>query len=69
MMKKIIFGLIVVVCLWSTGCQTLTRDSDQEIRNYSLVADLNRRMLTEDVDSMLLLDKPSSLNKWHVPAE
>jgi hypothetical protein len=69
MIKKIVFALAIVAGLWSAGCETMTRDSDQQIRKYSRISDINRRMLAEDVDTILLLDAPSSLTHWQVPKE
>ena len=48
------------------GCQTMTRDSEQQIHKYSRVSELNRRMFAEDVDTFLLLDEPSALTSWHI---
>jgi len=55
---------VLAACLG--GCQTLTRDSDQQIKKYGRIADMNRRLLAEDMDSLLLLDQPSSLTRYHI---
>ena len=48
------------------GCQTLSSDKEMQIRKYSRISDLNRRMLHEDVEAIMLLDRPSNLSRWHV---
>lgn len=64
MVRRILIIGMAGVGLLLTGCQTMTMDSEQHIRHYSRVADLNRRMLAEDVDALLLLDQPSSLTHY-----
>jgi hypothetical protein len=65
--------IIVITCSLLlgliAGCQTLSRDKPQQIRKYSRISELNRRMAAEDVDKWLLLDRPSGLSQWHVPAD
>ncbi len=65
-MKYAMVILLVAIGGILGGCQSMTRDSDQQIRKYSRVADVNRRLLTEDMDVILLLDKPSTLTNWHI---
>jgi len=65
-MKYAMVVVLLAIGGFLGGCQTLTRDSDQQIRKYSRVADVNRRLLAEDVDTLLLLDEPSTLTEWHV---
>jgi len=69
MWKVIITVLFLALGLFPAGCQTVTRTKEQQIRKYSRIADLNRRMLAEDIDALLLLDEPSSLTQWHVPVK
>lgn len=61
--------LIAAVGLVLGGCETMTRDSDMQIRKYSRIAEINRRLLAEDIDRILLLDKPSSLSRWPIVPE
>jgi len=41
-------------------------DKEQQVRKYSRISDMNRRMLADDIDAVFLLDKPSQLTRWHV---
>ena len=66
MRKIMIAALVLTLGFVLSGCQTMTRDSEQQIQKYSRISDLNRRMLTEDVDALLLLDQPSNLSWYHV---
>ena len=69
MIRRIAAAVVIVVvgiCLFLTGCQTLSTDKEQQIRKYSRTADINRRLITEDLDSFWLLDRPSNLTQWHV---
>ena len=66
MRKIVIAALVLTLGFALSGCQTTTRDSEQQIQKYSRISDMNRRMLAEDVDALLLLDEPSSLSWWHV---
>ncbi|MBN2375362.1 MAG: hypothetical protein JXD22_03105 [Sedimentisphaerales bacterium] len=65
MRKIMIAALVLTMGFVLSGCQTMTRDSEQQIQKYSRVSDMNRRMLAEDVDAIMLLDEPSSLSWWH----
>ena len=66
MRKIMIAALVLTLGFVLSGCQTMTHDSEQQIQKYSRISDMNRRMLTEDVDAILLLNEPSSLSWWHV---
>lgn len=66
-MQKVIATIVLLsIAILLGGCQTLARDEQQQIRKYSRISDINRRMFAEDVDAYLLLDKPSSLTQWVV---
>jgi len=63
------FALAVIMLslgLLLAGCQTMTMDKEQQVRKYSRISDMNRRMLADDIDAVFLLDKPSQLTRWHV---
>ena len=66
MRKIMITALILTLGFALSGCQTMTRDSEQQVQKYSRMSDLNRRMLAEDIDAILLLDQHSNLSWWHV---
>ena len=66
MIRMMITAVLLVGVTSLLGCQTLTRDREQQITKYSRISDLNRRMLNEDLDRIFLLDRPSSLSRWHV---
>jgi len=65
MLRVMLVGLLVVVGLFLSGCQTMTHDKEQQIRKYSRIADVNRRLFNEDIHSIFLLDEPSGLTSWH----
>lgn len=71
-MSKVVFSTIfcglLALLVFAGGCKTLSRDGELQIRKYSRLSDLNRRMLAEDVDKYLLLDRPSRLTELHVIA-
>jgi hypothetical protein len=62
-----VFGLTVLLA----GCQNYSHihscNKEEKIRRFSRIAELNSRMLVSDLDTYLLLDKPSSLSHWHMP--
>ena len=64
-------GLILIALAGLTlgGCQSMTRNKEQQARKHDRVTDINMRLLAEDFDAIMLLDKPSALSKWHVPFE
>ena len=45
------------------------KQKEQQMQKYSRMHDINRRLLAEDMDSILLMDGPSSLRPWHIPFE
>ena len=66
MIRLLIVALLLCAALLLGGCQTLTSDSAQETQKYSRIADLNRRMLTDDMNAVFLLERPSRLSNFHV---
>ena len=62
-----VFGLTVLLA----GCQNYSYirsdNREEKIRQFSRIAEMNSRMLGSDLDTYLLLDKPSSLSHWHMP--
>ena len=65
-LAKSVFCILLILTICLGGCQSLSRDKQQQIRKYSRISDLNRRMLVEDLDKIILLDRPSRLSEWHV---
>ena len=65
MVRAFVIGLLVICGAFLAGCQTTTRNEEQQIRKYSRIADINRRMFAEDMDAIFLLDRPSDLTHWH----
>ena len=66
-MRKFFIGLVLVAGVsMFMGCETMTNGPEQQITKYSRISELNRRMLAEDVDAILLLDRPSILTPWYV---
>ena len=66
MSKLMIAFLLAALVVSLVGCQTPVRDEEQQVRQYSKMSELNRRMLAEDIDHILLLERPSRLSQWHV---
>jgi hypothetical protein len=69
MLRIIAIAVLLSLGVFMMGCQTLVRDKEQQIRKYSHVSDFNRRMLAEDIDYLLLLDRPSMLSSWNIRPE
>ena len=71
MIKKVVC-LIIVMALWGSllgGCETMVRTGEQQKQKYSRLNDINRRLLAEDMDAVLLMREPSHLHHWHIPFE
>ena len=69
-MRRVLMAIVVLcvgVCL--TGCQTMTRTKEQQIRKYSRMSEINRRLFVEDVDAIFLMDKSTQLSHWHMRTE
>ena len=66
MLKKLLIISLVCMGMMLCGCQTLTRDPEQQNQKYSRIADLNRRMLAEDIDAILMLERQSNLSPYHI---
>ena len=65
-MKALIIGVILCAAAVLTGCApTMTETSDQHAQRINQQSELQMRMLAEDIDIVLLLDRSSSLTKWH----
>jgi len=65
-MLRICIAALLLLGLFLGGCQSLTMDETQQANNYSRIADHNRRMLTDDMNAILLLDRASNLTPWTV---
>jgi len=69
MVKVTVNVLLMAVLAWAMmGCKTLSKDEEQNTHKYSRVSEINRRMLAEDIERLLLLDKPSTLSPDAVPS-
>jgi len=69
MLKTVMkMGLVALFCLalFTGGCDSISSNKEQRIRRYSHIADVNRRLLTEDIEMTLLLDRPTTLSRWHI---
>jgi hypothetical protein len=51
------------------GCSFIGVDREAKIRKYSRISEINRRMLADDFEGTLMLDRPSSLSRWHIRTE
>ena len=66
-MLRILMTVLLLAAVASlAGCQTMNRDPEQQVYKYSRISKLNRRMLAEDIDHILMLNHPSRLTSWHV---
>ena len=65
----VIVAVLLVLGAISLGCQTLTETPQQKIQRYRRMAELNRMMINEDIETFLLMDKPTRLSRWRVPVE
>lgn len=69
-MRRVLMAMIVLCvgfCL--TGCETMVNTKEQQIRKYSRMSEINRRLLVEDIDTLLLLDRSTQLSRWHLRTE
>lgn len=67
MLKIVTLSLLLCLMFLLGGCQTMVTDEKQQIRKYSRIAELNRRMFAEDIDAYLGLKRSSDLNHWYRP--
>ena len=65
MLRTIVVSLLIVMGVFVSGCQTMAQDEEQQIRRYSRIADINRRLFSEDINTIFFLDEPSYLTDWH----
>ncbi|MCJ7544865.1 MAG: hypothetical protein MUP47_09960 [Phycisphaerae bacterium] len=63
-MKGTLIAAILCVVGFLVGC-TMSESADEHNRRLRQQAALQMRMLVEDVDAVLLLDRSSSLTDWH----
>jgi uncharacterized protein YceK len=63
-MRNVLVLLIVTLAMLA-GC-TMVETPSEHARRVTNIMDLNMRMAAEDLDYILLLDKNSRLNQWHV---
>jgi hypothetical protein len=62
----LVLTVSLAVLIFLSGCQTLSSDKEQQVRKFSRISNLNRRMLNEDIQNAWLLDRPSYLSRWIV---
>jgi len=51
-----------------SGCETLTETPGQQRNRMARAIDTNGKQIPDDVESVLLIDKPSTLTKKAVPS-
>ncbi len=66
---KMALIMIIGLVLSSVGCKSSVNNSSQSIRKYNRVSNINRMLLANDIEKLMLLDRPSRLTRWHVVAE
>ncbi len=67
MLKIVTMSFLLCLMFLLAGCQTMVANKEQQIRKYSRIAELNRRMFAEDIDTYLGLKRSSDLNNWYRP--
>ena len=71
-MTRVIVVVLIVALFGSVflcGCQSTSRSKEQQIQKYSRISELNRRMLGDDIDAYMMMDRPSRLSRMHVIAD
>ena len=63
-MKKLLAALLLAVVGFGAGC-TVVESPREHYRRLAQQRELQGRMLVEDLDYILLLDRSSSLSQWH----
>jgi hypothetical protein len=66
MFRTLLLVVLLAAAALLGGCATLSKDSEQEVRSYSRISELDRRMWAEDMDTFWLLDHPSRLTPYHL---
>lgn len=64
-MKKLSLALLLLLGIALSGCAGLVDSRADRTRRIKHITDLQMRMLVDDLDYFLLLDKSSSLTKYH----
>ncbi len=57
------FSLLLTT--FQAGCATMTMDEKEHARSQRFSTDADPKMMAEDVDTLMMLDRPSRLTKWH----
>ncbi|MBN2842378.1 MAG: hypothetical protein JXM68_04770 [Sedimentisphaerales bacterium] len=63
--KTILATAIIVSAFVVTGCESTTHSSEQQMKKYGRVAEVNRKMLADDFDKFFMLERNSRLGMWH----
>ena len=69
LLRNALVALALAGLMGSLGCESAARNKEQQVRKYDRISDINRRLLMEDIDAILLLDEPSGLTDWYIPFE
>jgi hypothetical protein len=69
MLKVVITTILLALGTMLIGCQTMGETPLQKKQSFYRMAELNRLMLNEDIESFWLLDRPSYLTRWRVPTQ
>lgn len=63
-MKKLLALLALCLVTWTAGC-TITETAAERNRRIANVWDIQGKMMVEDIDYFLLLERSSNLSEWH----
>jgi hypothetical protein len=63
-MPRLLIAAIILVATFFAGC-TMVETADQRNRRVSHIMDMDSRMLVQDLDTILLLDRNTRLTRWH----
>ena len=69
MLRVVLTTILLGLGTMLIGCQTMGETPQQQKQRYYRMAELNRMMINEDLQSFWLLDRPSHLTRWRVPVE
>jgi len=63
-MKKLLLMLVLCVITITSGCN-LTETPGERNRRILLISDMQSKMLVDDVDYFLLIERSTRLSRWH----
>ncbi len=65
-MKKLCVIFLLLSAMVLSGCQGLVDSPADRRRRINQIVDLQLRMMMDDIDSFLLLDRTTALTRYHL---